>query len=221
MLTTLILVRHGETEWNKARLFQGQLNSPLTRLGLAQAAQTAERLQTEQVSAIYSSDSGRAMQTAEVIGKRLGLDITPDPRLREIDVGSWSGLGDVEVKARFLPEWEAWQRDHNVARGGGETNYQVQERGVATIKAIADSHPGEVVVVVSHGGTIKLITAWVIGLPVTSLPNFRGPGNCNLNYFEYLPDTHRFRLLNYNVPATGVMPLADDLFNEEGQESKD
>lgn len=221
MLTTLILVRHGETEWNKARLFQGQLDSPLTRLGLAQASQTAERLLTEQICAIYSSDSGRAVGTAETIGKRLGLSVTIDPRLREINVGTWSGLNDEQVRAKHLDEWEAWQRDRNVARGGGETNFQVQERGVAALKDIAANHPGEVAVVVSHGGTIKLISAWVMGLPVEHWANLRGPGNCNLTYIEYIPDNRHFRLLNYNVPATGVMPLADDLFNEESQETKD
>jgi len=220
MLTTLILVRHGETEWNKARRFQGHLDSPLTRLGLAQAAQAAERLLTEQVSAVYSSDSGRAMQTAGAITKKLGLEITADLRLREMDVGSWSGLNDQEIKATHLAEWEAWQHDHAMARGGGENQLQVQERGVAALQTIATAHPGEVVVLVSHGGTIKSIVAWVMGLPLDCWPNFRGPGNCNLSYLDYIQATHRFRLLNYNVPATGVMPLADDLFNEESQETK-
>jgi broad specificity phosphatase PhoE len=220
MLTTLILVRHGETVWNKQHRFQGHLDSPLTRLGQAQADQTAERLTTEQVSAIYSSDSGRAMQTATAIAKRLSLTVLPDPRLREMDVGAWGGLNDEEIKARYLEEWQAWQHDHTMARGGGENQTQVQDRGVEVIQAVAVAHPGEVVVLVSHGGTLKSIVAWVMGLPLEYWPNFRGPGNCNLTYLEHVPASQRFRLLNYNVPATGVMPLADDLLNEESQETK-
>ena len=107
-----------------------------------------------------------------------------------------------------------------MARGGGEDQQQVQERGIAVTQAIAAAHPGEVVVLVSHGGTVKSIVAWVMGLPLECWPNFRGPGNCNLSYLDYTLATQRFRLLNYNVPATGVMPLADDLFNEESQETR-
>ena len=216
MVTTIIIVRHGETEWNKAGIYQGQLDSNLTRLGTIQAAQTAERLLTEQVKVIYTSDLGRTIATTEIISRRLGLteqQIIKDKRLREIDVGGWSGLTDEQVRSQYAEEFEHWQNDHNSARGGGETCFQVQQRGIEALQMIASKHNGEVVVVVSHGGLIKLVTAAVLGLSVDKWSNLRGPNNCSLTFYDYTGG--HFRLVNYNVPATGVLPHPIDDADDE------
>jgi probable phosphoglycerate mutase len=147
MGATLLLVRHGETDWNLERRYQGHLDSPLNDAGRRQAEAVAEALAAEPVDAIYSSDLGRASATAEVIGARLGLPVTTDRGLREVDVGSWAGLTREQVAERF----------GDVTRHDGESREQHRERVVGTVRRIAARHPGGCIVLVSHGGSIRAL----------------------------------------------------------------
>src|SRR5919112_3137972 len=101
--TTLLLARHGETDWNRAGRWQGQTGPGLNDLGRRQAAALAERLSSFSVDALASSDLARAMETASIVGGRLGLHAEPEPGLREVDVGSWAGMTRDEV-ARDDPD---------------------------------------------------------------------------------------------------------------------
>jgi broad specificity phosphatase PhoE len=164
-VTTLLLARHGETDWNREYRWQGHADVPLNDRGRAQAAELAERLADAGIGAVYSSDLARARETAEIVGARLGLPVTPDGALREIDVGEWSGLTTPEVQARFP---EGLQRH---AKGGdgwerGETHDELQERAVGAVSRIAAQHEGETILVVIHGGTIRALLAHAEGLPL-------------------------------------------------------
>lgn len=121
-MTQLLLIRHGETDWNREMRFQGQLDVPLNTTGLEQAARLAERLATETVDAIVCSDLLRARQTAEACAQRLDLPVATEPGLREQSFGTLEGLRAAEVQREHPEVWEAWSRhDAEYAVPGGES----------------------------------------------------------------------------------------------------
>jgi broad specificity phosphatase PhoE len=146
MPTRIILARHGETDWNLERRWQGHSDRPLNETGLAQAEELATELAGEPIAAVYSSDLVRAHETARIVAARLGLDVVAVPGLRERQFGSWEGLRDVEVEHRFPG-----------AHGppDGETREEMLRRVLESLEAIAAAHDGETVLVVCHGGPIR------------------------------------------------------------------
>ena len=169
-LMRLLLVRHGETPWNVTLQYQGQGNVPLNERGFEQARRCAERLTRYAATTIYSSDIVRAWQTAETIGGVLGLKPVPLPELREIDVGQWEGHTPEELYRRFPEHMAEYRRDPaRTVRLGGESYAQLQTRALVALKHIQATHqPGEVIVAVSHGGTIRTLVCHVIGLDLSS-----------------------------------------------------
>jgi len=166
-VTTLILARHGETDWNRDGRWQGHADEPLNERGRAQAQALADELAGEEVAAVYSSDLGRARETAEIVATRLGLDtlVEIDPRLREVHVGGWSGLTMAEIEARFpdgVARWQAGDPAH--AFDGGESYAAMGRRVVEAVEEIAARHPGERVLVVLHGGPIRSLLAHAAGI---------------------------------------------------------
>jgi broad specificity phosphatase PhoE len=148
-VTTILLARHGETDWNRQLRIQGHADQPLNELGREQARELARSLGDVPLSAVYSSDLSRAVETAEIVAREHELPVRIDAGLREIDVGSWEGLTRDEVLERFP--------DHQ--RPDGETREVHRERVVAALTRIARAHPGEQVLVVTHGGSMR--AAWV------------------------------------------------------------
>src|SRR4051794_13580768 len=149
-MADLLLVRHGETDWNRDHRVQGHTDIPLNAAGLAQARELAESLSDTRLEAVYSSDLARALQTAEAVARVQGLEVTVDPALREKNFGSWEGLTDVQIAQRFPDEARGrW--------GDGETTEEVAARVLAAIERIRGRHDGEPVLVVSHGGALRAI----------------------------------------------------------------
>ncbi|HEX2924009.1 MAG TPA: histidine phosphatase family protein, partial [Chloroflexota bacterium] len=139
--TRLFLVRHAETEWNAAQIFQGHMDSPLTPKGLHQAAQLAERLHSEGIQAIYASDQGRATATARVVGDRIGLAVKPTTELREIDCGEWTGKPYQEVRDGWPESFENWRsRPHIHRMPGGESVAEVQQRVLHFVEMVRVTH---------------------------------------------------------------------------------
>jgi broad specificity phosphatase PhoE len=164
-VTTLLLARHGESDWNRAKRWQGFADRPLTDRGRQQADELADRLDSIELDAVYSSDLRRARDTAEVVARRKGLVVSTTPDLREVDVGSWSGLTRAEAEARFPEAYARW------LQGGegwedGETYEQLGARVISAMQRIALSHDGGRVLVVAHGGTIRAIHAAALGVDV-------------------------------------------------------
>jgi probable phosphoglycerate mutase len=150
MTTTILLARHGETDWNRDRRVQGHTDRPLTEAGRGQARALAEELDGEPLDAVYSSDLVRAHETARIVAERRGLGVTVLPELREKHFGTWEGLTDVEVLERFPhAQRGAW--------GDGETSDQVRERVVGALRRIAETHAGRRVLVVAHGGPLRAV----------------------------------------------------------------
>jgi len=151
-------VRHGETDWNRDQRFQGHADPPLNDTGRAQARALADELAGERIDAIYTSDLARARETAELIAERAGVPFVLEPQLREVDVGEWQGLTRTEIEERFPDGMRSWhERGHGWERG--ETYEQLAERVLEALERIVSRHPGERVVLVGHGGTIRAIRA--------------------------------------------------------------
>jgi probable phosphoglycerate mutase len=157
-VTTLLLVRHGETDWNADGRLQGQTDRPLSDFGRRQAGHLADELAADgKLEAIYSSDLSRARETAEIVGARVGLPVTLDADLREKDWGTWEGLTPVE-------------RDH--VEFVGESTEAHQERTLRALRRIADRHPGEGrVLVVTHGGSMRRVQTAALGLALPVVEN--------------------------------------------------
>jgi broad specificity phosphatase PhoE len=143
----LILVRHGETDWNRDSRYQGHADPPLNEAGREQARDLANRLEPLELDAIYTSDLRRAAETAEIIRAGRDLPLIADAGLREIDVGSWSGLTRAEIELRFPGE-----TTHD-----GESRDAFRARVVGTVTAIAARHDGARILIVSHGGSLRAL----------------------------------------------------------------
>jgi broad specificity phosphatase PhoE len=160
-VATLILARHGETDWNRGGIWQGHGDPPLNELGRRQAAELAVRLADVHVDTLYSSDLRRAYETATIVGRAKGLEITADPDLREMDVGSWSGLTSEEIATRFP----------GMTSHDGEAREAFDERAIGALTRIAGAHKGRHVLVVTHGGVVRALQRHVFGEPRDVLAN--------------------------------------------------
>ena len=164
-MTTLLLARHGESDWNRSKRWQGFADRPLTDLGRQQAQELADRLDDTELDAVYSSDLQRARETAEAVARRRGLEVRTTADLREVDVGSWSGLTRAEAEARFPDAYARWLKGSE-GWEDGESYDQLRDRVVKAIRHIAAGHEGGRVLVVAHGGTIRAVHAAALGVDV-------------------------------------------------------
>jgi phosphoserine phosphatase len=193
-VTELLLVRHGETDWNRERRFQGHADQPLNEAGRAQARELAELLASERIDAVYTSDLRRARETAEILASRLDAEVVALRELREIDVGSWQGLSWPEIEERHPVGVERWHRDGH-GWDGGETHVELGERIVRALEDIAARHPGQRVLVVGHGGTVRSARAFVEGVSVVESRR-RTPGIGNCEVFRVVTESGTWRGLD-------------------------
>lgn len=187
-MTEILLIRHGETLWNQQGRMQGQHDSPLTAMGLQQARQLARRLKDVAFTTLYSSDLGRAHQTARCIADATRHEVIAEPGLRERDFGIFEGLTNAEIKARHPEEHAIFaRRDSDYAMPGGESAARFRERVVRTLEEIAARHRDETIVVVSHGLVLDALyrTACRMALDI---PRGFPLLNCSVNTFRHGPD---------------------------------
>lgn len=162
------LVRHGQTDWNRTGRWQGQASfAPgLNETGRTQVLAMGDEVRDANLSAVYSSDLPRARQTAELIANPLGLPITLEPRLREIDLGVWEGMRLDEIETKYSRELDERARDAFHARAPkGESLQDVAQRVLSAMDDIARKHPGESVLIVSHGISLAVIICRAEGFP--------------------------------------------------------
>jgi broad specificity phosphatase PhoE len=161
-VTTLILVRHGETDWNAQHRWQGHSDTALNDAGREQAHRLAAEL--ERVDALYSSDLARARETAEIVAGTIGLEVRFDRRLRERGFGAWEGLTTEEIESSFPDEQRRWR----AGIGAGASDAEPFESFAARVGSFVDDvglrHVDEEVLVVAHGGTIRVVHAIAAGL---------------------------------------------------------
>jgi probable phosphoglycerate mutase len=150
--TCLLLIRHGQTEWNRVERFRGRADVPLNEAGLAQAAATGRRVAMEWMpTAVYSSPLTRAIQTAEAIAQHFDLRVLPHPGLIDIDYGEWQGLTPEEARQRWPEEVDNWYNHPQQAQiPGGETLADLRTRAMQTVSELTAQHSGETIVLVGH-----------------------------------------------------------------------
>ena len=183
--TQVIIVRHGETLWNIKGIRQGHLDSPLTESGKAQAKALGARLKREKFSALYSSDLGRAVETAQRITALTGHEIVTDLKLRERHLGIFQGLTADEMKQRYPEEYRLNRSlSPNYVIPGGESIVQQVARNIAYLNEIAEKHRGETIVVVTHGGVLSGLFRHTFSIPFGAPRRFEFV-NAGLNTFVY------------------------------------
>ncbi|MDT9002403.1 histidine phosphatase family protein [Paucibacter sp. APW11] len=180
-MTELILIRHGETDWNRRQCFQGQIDVPLNERGLTQAARLGQRLAEERqrgtlgpVARLISSDLGRARQTAGPAAEALGLALEQDARLREQAFGILEGLSFADIRERHPAEFERWA-SHDPAYalpGGAESRQVFHARVTSALLELAAAHEGQVLLVVTHGGVLDMVWRSALG------HSLHGPRDC-------------------------------------------
>ena len=164
-MTIILLARHGQSDWNATRRWQGHADRPLTTKGRYQAKALAKRLAHIELDAVYSSDLRRAADTARVVAEAQNLDLVQLPELREVDVGSWSGLTLEEAEERFPEGFARWREGHP-GWDDGEGYDEMAQRVIGAVVEIALAHEGGRALVVAHGGPIRAIHAAALGLDV-------------------------------------------------------
>jgi glucosyl-3-phosphoglycerate phosphatase len=180
----LILLRHGQTEYNATERMQGQLDTDLTELGRTQAKSAAELLATRSPMRIVSSDLRRALDTATALGDASGVPVDVDQRLRETHLGDWQGLTHHDVDDLLPGARSAWRADATVAPPGGESRVDVARRSVPVVRELLDSEmqwgadgASAPIVLVAHGGLIAALSAALLDLPVDRWPVLGGLSN--------------------------------------------
>jgi broad specificity phosphatase PhoE len=185
-MTRIILVRHGQTAWNRQDLIRGQVDVPLDDTGLAQAAATAARIATEwKPVALYSSPLQRAVQTAQIIAARVGLEVRPVTDFNDLNFGQWQGLSYAEVRQRWPELSQAWsQVPHTVTFPNGESLAQVRERAMSALHQVIEQHPDGDVVVVGHVALNRVLLCAMLGLDDSH--HWRiGQDTCAVNMIEW------------------------------------
>jgi broad specificity phosphatase PhoE len=196
-MTKIILVRHGETIWNKTRrIHGGSMDIPLSEKGLLQAECLAKRLDEDKVQVIYSSPQQRALATAGVIAEHKKLKVNIEPDLREIEAGELEGVEVKKLDRRFSQILTLDGEAEDFPKlPGGESIEEVQQRAWAVVQRIMKKHPDKTVAVVSHYFTMLAIICTVLGMPLSNIGRLK-LANASLSYFEHKDNIFRLMALN-------------------------
>ncbi len=177
--TRLWLVRHGETDWNRAGRYQGQADIPLNANGLAQARALPPTFSGLPIAAIYSSDLQRAAVTAGVIAAALKLPVIVHPGLREVSLGQWEGMLHTDIQAQYPEHWQARRNDPVHAHPpGGESLGEVAARAFAAADELARQHPGQQIILVSHALLLASLICKGRGIPLDQAFQHVPPNCC-------------------------------------------
>jgi 2,3-bisphosphoglycerate-dependent phosphoglycerate mutase len=207
--TRLVVIRHGETAWNRATRIQGHTDIPLSDLGLAQARRLAGALAEEPLAAIYASDLSRARQTAEALAGVHGLPVRCDAALRERAFGRFEGLSWSEIEQAYPDEAARWRRrEPDFAVGGGESLNVFSARCLQAAARAAAAHPGESVALVAHGGVLDCLYRAATRVALDA-PRTWQLGNATIN--RLLATADGFTLVGWNDDGHLAGVSADEI----------
>lgn len=211
-MTHLIITRHGYSEYNKTRMYTGQVDVALTELGLKQAARTAEYVaETYQIDAIYSSDLKRAMSTAIPLSERLGIPVIKEPLIKEIYGGLWENKLMPEIDRLYHDDYQIYKTTIGLARcTGGESLAELQARALEGMKKIAEENDGKTVFVATHGGVLLALTAYWMGLPLERM--HETPPATNSSITEVIYENGAFKIEKYSYDEyLGSLKVENDM----------
>lgn len=188
-MTRLYLVRHGETEWNKASKIQGGTDTELSAYGMEQAQTLAKRLAREEINVIYSSSLQRALRTAEIIADYKNCSILKSDEYHEIRLGPWEGMTLDEIQEKYSEHLLAYREDPaNFNLPGAETFSELTERTYNAILEIVNKHSGSNILLVSHGTTIKAAIIKILGIDIINYNKFK-IDNASISIIDFYGNT--------------------------------
>lgn len=205
MTTSILLIRHAQTDWNVVRRWQGHKDVPLNRNGRYQSKKLAQRLADWPIDTIYTSDLQRAYDTAASVGKALNIEPIVDPALRERNGGQFQGLTIDELRSKHSEFWTQ-VRQEGKAPPGGESNLEVARRIVTAYASYLTYHENKLFAIVSHGGALQLLISYVLGFPLGQLAAISLSGNTGISLIRIDGGRARLALLNDTVHIDGSAP---------------
>jgi alpha-ribazole phosphatase len=193
----LFLIRHGQTDWNLNRRFQGQSDVPLNETGRQQANALAKRLSSQTFDAVYSSDLQRATETAKICRSDWQSDLRQDPRLREVNFGDWEGLTYTEIKEKYPDSLATWERDvYSSSPPNGETLADLAQRVQSFLDDLPQKHNDQTILVVAHGGVLQVMICLALKLSPTM-------------YWQFYLSTASLSRISF-YPAGAILNLLND-----------
>lgn len=210
---TLVLWRHGRTNWNKEQRFQGQTDVPLDEVGIAQAQRAAQLLQHLGPHHLVSSDLQRAHKTAEELARLTNLQIDIDADFRETAHGQWEGLTYDELREKYGDTYHRWALGTEIRPGDtGETRLEVAERMVRGIhRHLPKIDNGQTLVVATHGGAARAAVASLLEMPQNLWGSLGILANCSWVVLQEIPGLDlKWRLTEYNAGSLPLPALSDD-----------
>jgi broad specificity phosphatase PhoE len=195
-MTEIILVRHGQTPWNKDKIFRGTFDIPHDETGREEARLAGEWLKGETIHAAYCSPLSRARDTAEAVAHHHGLLVTDLPGIIDLNYGDWQGMPLAEVKVKYSDLYRQWETaPHTVRFPGGETLEEVSKRAWAAVGEVVPRHPNQTVLLAAHRVVNKVLIARFVGLDNSHFWRI-GQDTTAINRFRLVGDTWHFMLIN-------------------------
>ena len=203
-MVKIILVRHGETDWNREQVFRGRIDVPLNQTGVSQARAVRESLRDRKIDEVYASPLGRALETARMLARGSGSEVKEEEGFIDVDFGSWQGLSRRQVKDEHKDLYETWRaRPEAVQFPGGESLEDVRRRSMEALAGIIKNHPGKTLAVVSHRVVNKVLLCTMLGLELSRFWYLR-QDTCCINMLEYRDGDYFLSLLNDTCHLRGV-----------------
>ena len=193
-MTKIILIRHGETDWNREQVFRGRIDVALNAVGVTQARAVKESLKDTGIDGICSSPLSRAFKTASIVGENRNVAVRVEEGFTDIDFGAWQGLSHREVKEEYNDLYETWlTQPQFVTFPGGESLDDVQKRSIQALEGTLKNNPGKTLALVSHRVVLKVLLCTMLGLELSHFWYLR-QDTCAINRFE-CKDSHYFMTL--------------------------
>lgn len=209
MVTTLYLVRHGETEGSEVKRYKGSIDVPLSEKGIEQMEQVAKYLNRSYktysgLKAVYCSPLIRALKSAEIVAEPHGLKPIVIPDLRERSFGIWEGMSFNEIKDKYPEEFEAWAGNPlKYSPVGGESTLEVRDRVIIGLNKILNDHNSQGarnIAIVAHGGVNRIILCHIMGIPLENIFRIE-QDNAAVNIIEFWEKYPVVKALNLTIPC--------------------